>query len=224
LIAGVDGHAGRWILVTESDRNGTRIDFASSIEEILTRFEPRHVVIDVPIGLPAACARQCDRLARRRIGGRRSSVFPAPVRGVLDATSYEELCERWMEIDGRKASRQLWAILPLIRSVDASMTPDVQRIVREGHPELSFAEMKGAPLCHSKKSAAGVIERLDLLQRRFPDATERLRGMEVAKATGDAIDAYALLWTARRWRDGRAETIPAEPQLDERGLRMEMIC
>jgi predicted RNase H-like nuclease len=44
--------------------------------------------IDIPIGLTASGPRSCDLEARRLLGPRRSSVFPAPAREVLRAWSY----------------------------------------------------------------------------------------------------------------------------------------
>jgi predicted RNase H-like nuclease len=49
--------------------------------------------IDIPIGLPGGRPRTVDGEARRLLGPRASSVFPAPARGTLDASSYEEACE-----------------------------------------------------------------------------------------------------------------------------------
>lgn len=78
-------------------------------------------------------------------------------------------------------------------------------------------------MAHKKTTIPGVLNRVDLVQEHYPDSLEKLRRIEVAAAAGDALDAYALLWSARRWREGRAETLPEEPDRDERGLRMEMV-
>lgn len=130
----------------------------------------------------------------------------------------------WFEIDGRKGSQQLFAILPLIREVDRVMSPDLQARVREGHPEVSFLGMNGGKtMPHKKSSLQGRLGRLDLVEQHFPGATQRIRGISESAAAGDALDAYALLWTARRWREGLAETLPVSPIVDEHGLRMEIV-
>jgi len=36
----------------------------------------------------------------------------------------------------------------------------------------------------------------------------------------DLLDAFAVLWTARRIAEGKAVTLPARPPLDSFGLRM----
>jgi hypothetical protein len=40
----------------------------------------------------------------------------------------------------------------------------------------------------------------------------------------DAIDAYALLWSARRARAGEAVALSGAGEADARGLRREMIA
>lgn len=65
-----------------------------TIENIMKLYSmPDTFMIDVPIGLPDRGARECDKAARRRLGpSRGSSVFPAPIRRILAATSYIEAC------------------------------------------------------------------------------------------------------------------------------------
>src|SRR3989442_6753723 len=79
------------------------------------------------------------------------------------------------------------------------MTPRLQRRVREAHPEVSFALLNGAPLLFAKKSADGEAERRGLLNPIFGE----IRGVPGA-ARDDVLDAYALLWSARRARRGNA--------------------
>jgi predicted RNase H-like nuclease len=73
----------------------------------------------MPIGLPERGPRACDLEARRLLGpGRASSVFPAPIRPVLVATSYDDACQIRLQVEGKKLSRQAWVIVPKIREVD----------------------------------------------------------------------------------------------------------
>ena len=41
-------------------------------------------------------------------------------------------------------------------------------------------------------------------------------------AIDDLLDAMAILWTADRYATGAAERLPESPEVDERGLRMEI--
>ena len=163
------------------------------------------VLIDIPIGLLDG-PRQCDRAARELLGPRRASVFPAPPRRLLGARRYAGQC-----------SIQLWNILDKIREVDAGMTPRLQRRVREAHPECSFALLKGAPLGFSKKTAAGEAERRLLLRPHFGEI-----GPVRGAARDDVLDAWALLWSARRAAAGEARIL-GDGARDPRGLRCEIV-
>ena len=158
-------------------------------------------MIDIPIGLPGG-ARACDLEARVLLGPRRSSIFPAPSRRLLDEREYAGQC-----------SLQLWNILDKVREVDRLMSPALQRRVYEGHPETSFALLAGAPLRWKKKTALGAAERRALLAPHFGEIP-RVPGA----AMDDVLDAHALLWSAHRIAGGKAQVLGA-PQRDRRGLR-----
>jgi predicted RNase H-like nuclease len=75
----------------------------------------------------------------------------------------------------------------------------------------------GTPLL-SKKSTEGIDQRLRLVHNEFPEAQFRL-GMRHIE---DTLDAYALLWTARRIVLGTERRFPETAELDPFGLRMEI--
>jgi predicted RNase H-like nuclease len=190
---------------------------------LLHRFRP--LVLDVPIGLLDRGPRLVDTEARLRLGRRASSVFPAPLRPMLGAATWEEACRIGERAGGRRCSRQTAGILPRIRAVDRRLTPALQEEgVVEGHPEVVFAamaELRGLP--HPKRLPAGREERLALLRIRFPDVDERLAAIPLG-LRGDAVDACALLWTALRVLRGEATRLPAGTvERDPRGLRCEMV-
>ena len=179
------------------------------------------VAIDIPIGLAPDGPRRADVEARRRLGPRRSSVFPAPVRPVLAATSYTEACEISRAASGRAVSRQLFAILPKIREVDALQSPALQNRLFEMHPEVSFSELAGAPMQFHKSTRQGRAERLDALRRAFP----YLRAVADVRPRGtrpdDVLDALVGAWTAQRLVAGCHRRLGGET--DTTGLRMEII-
>ncbi|MBP1156496.1 putative RNase H-like nuclease [Paenibacillus sp. PvR052] len=78
------------------------------------------LLIDMLIGLAAATEpRRCDVLARQLLKlGRASSIFPAPVREVLTASDYVDANALQRRVSGRGLSRQSWALVPKIRSLD----------------------------------------------------------------------------------------------------------
>jgi predicted RNase H-like nuclease/protein-L-isoaspartate O-methyltransferase len=230
-VAGIDGCRGGWLcLVLELGSGRLEPRILPQIAKVLDlQPRPMLVAVDVPIGLPDAGLRECDREARRRLSApRSSSVFPTPVRPILEASSYLTACELGQRVDGRKLSRQTWGILPKIREVDAFLRADPARQtwVREVHPEVSFwAWNAKTPMAHQKKSADGRAEREALIRSKFGDAlavaqSKLPRGQYAAD---DLLDAFAALWTAERIRAGEATTIPSVPPLDAKGLRMEIV-
>jgi predicted RNase H-like nuclease len=180
--------------------------------------------IDIPIGLAAAEPRRCDQEARRLLGPRRSSVFPAPVRAVLAAQSYVEACAISREMCGQGLSKQLYNIVGKIREVDAVQSPRLQRQLFEASPELSFAIMaSGGPMRHTTRTLAGRAERVAVLRDAFgPDVTPLVDHPPTGAARDDVLDAIALAWTARRFVAGSFLRLGGE--VDETGLRMEVIA
>jgi predicted RNase H-like nuclease len=236
IIAGVDGCAVGWIVVqqdTETGRSSWCLapDFRSVLD--VTRGADI-VAVDIPIGLldqPVPGSRACDSAARALLRGKRaSSVFPPPVRAALDCRLYPEALQanRGSSAAGIGISKQCFAILPKIREVDRVMKPELQRTIREIHPELCFFAMNGdRAITESKKTADGKAVRLALLQAHgfgsFP-AEAIQSGSKISRSikADDILDACAACWTAGRILSGSAVCIPSSPACDSRGLRMEM--
>lgn len=174
IVVGLDGcHAGWVQVITSSDGQGkTQVIVVPDIAAVISNLDSGRVAtaaIDIPIGLPDSGSRRCDIEARKMIGDRRSSVFPAPARGLLGAETYEDAATRSRDISGNGISKQAFAILPKIREVDFVMTPERQQHLVEVHPEVSFTVLAGAPMAHHKSNPQGPAERLAALRRVFPD-------------------------------------------------------
>lgn len=217
-VGGVDGCRGGWLLATApaARREPITLEVLPSFAPIAARVrsgELAAVTVDMPIGLPDAGARPCDVAARRLLGPRRSSVFPAPVRAVLGARDYADALARSRAIDGRGLSVQAYNLLPRITDLDGCIDPALQERVVEAHPELCFAGLAGAPLAESKRTAAGRAARLALVG---PVPT-----VPGGAAMDDALDAIALLTTAKRLLRGRVRRLGGE--LDAHRLRMEIV-
>lgn len=169
--------------------------------------------VDIPIGIPAAGARDCDRATRAAIGARRSSVFPAPVRAALDATGYRDASDRSFAAHGKRLSQQAFNIIPKIREIDLALRADAHAAsrVHEVHPELSFMLLNdGAPMSFAKKLTEGRAERRRLIEREFPGAFATVRASWRSKQAkdDDILDAFAALWSAGRIAAGRALALP----------------
>jgi predicted RNase H-like nuclease len=168
--------------------------------------------------------------ARARRG---SSVFPAPDRRLLPYATYAEATAFSKQNCASGLSQQCFHIFKKIAEVDALITPAMQSRLFEVHPELSFLAASGSqPLQHSKRRPEGYEERRRILARHFPTAKLPPRAeirQQVPGATArdvqpdDILDAMIAAWTALRRSQGQHQTIPAIPEHDPRGLRMEII-
>jgi predicted RNase H-like nuclease len=198
----------------------SEVHVVTSFAEVLA-LRPAAIAIDMPIGLADAGPRACDIEVRRRLGVRRASVFPAPIRPVLPATDYQDALTIGRAVDGRGMSKQAFHLLPKVRELDVAITPRRQRTIVECHPELCFTMMRGAPCPNPKRTAAGRAERVLVLDTVFPGITDLLTGPHRGAKSDDVLDAFATAWTARRVVDGTAEHVGGT--LDARGLRMEIV-
>jgi predicted RNase H-like nuclease len=229
-IGGADGCPGGWVCVERDTVTGEIFgEVLCTTEELAQR--ARHLAVltvDIPIGLSETGPRHCDLEARRLLTAvRGSSVFPAPVRGAIDASSYAEACARSEAACGKRLSKQAHAIMWRIREVDEMLRsePELQGRVREIHPEVCFYAWAGRPMRHAKRTAEGRAERLALVSEHFRGAFDDLRPLipQRLAADHDLLDAFAALWTAERILRGEARTVPNVPPEDRYGLRMEMV-
>lgn len=227
-VAGVDGTPGGWaVVIVQGDRCEIRkAAILADLLEINSDFDI--IAVDVPIGLLDAYeigGRVCDRAARRILRQRASSVFPAPVRPALAATSWHDACEksRASGPHGKAVSKQTFAILPKIKEVDDLLQSrrKLRDVVREVHPEVCFRELVGEPMLHRKGSTAGREERRLALTRVFPDlgAIER-GGRALRLPIEDIWDAAVACWSAVRLAKGEARGLPDHIPFDATGLPM----
>jgi len=231
LIAGVDGCRSGWLCLTlEGAGTMPAITVYPDAESLLSqRPAPRIMAIDIPIGLPDRGPRDCDRAARRLLGpSRGSSVFPAPIRPILDAASHAEANARSRALQGKGLSIQAWGITPKIRMVDAALRriPERREWVHEVHPELAFQAWNGgATMAWNKKHRDGRRQRTALVEARYGPLLRQLRPAYPRREVGDddLLDAAAALWTAERILAGLAHRLPESPPLDAEGLAMEIV-
>ncbi len=230
LVAGVDGCKGGSLCVTRDTVTGEIASVMCPTAQALVSQQPVPAVlcIDIPIGLCDRGPRDCDVEARIFVNTRRSSVFPAPLRPMLVAETYEAVCEIGLANGGKKLSKQSWAIVSKIREVDQVLRNRTGAIplIREVHPEVCFAAWAGSPMRHAKKGREGQKERDRLVADHFGLlAYEEVRRRFPRRlvADDDILDAFAALWTAERVLSGDALTLPAVPPTDSSGLSMEIV-
>jgi predicted RNase H-like nuclease len=234
LVAGLDGCRAGWVLATvramptgDTRTPPIEIRVVDGLETVLGDLASRRLVaagIDIPIGLPPSGPRACDVGARRMLGARRSTIFPAPARAVLATESYEEACALSRDASGKAISKQTFNILPKIREVDRLLAPAtaLQTHLFEMCPELSFAALTGSPMLHAKRTAEGRAERRAALRRVFGDVADRAQRPPSGAASDDVLDALVGAWTACRYVNGTHIQLGGD--MDEIGLRMQIIA
>lgn len=225
VVAGVDGCPGGWAVVTAGLEPGdpVRVELMARIAPLVRRVERGEVAmvaIDMPIGLPEVDRRRCDVEARRLLGRRGSSVFPAPLRCVLGSADHAEACRRSRVASSRALSIQAFNLLPKIAELDRDVPVAMGDVVVECHPELAFLRLAGAAL-DPKRSAVGRQQRLDLVAGVLGAACDLAASSRRAGVPlSDALDAAALVATARRLLAGEACLLGGE--LDPLGRPMRV--
>ena len=229
---GVDGCRAGWIAVAldESDAHSHLV--APTIADIARRHPTGLLLVDIPIGLRETEReeRRCDVEARALLGRRRSSVFTPPCRAALGLTPYSAASAENHRRTGRRLSKQSFHIAPRILDVEEYLRESWASgpVIREMHPEVCFWALAGRPMVHSKRTAEGAAERMAVLTRHLPSAAaivdEVARGhRKTAVQPDDVVDALVGAVTARRGVIEGFRTLPATPEHDRRGLRMEIV-
>jgi predicted RNase H-like nuclease len=222
-IAGVDGCRRGWVAMV---KDGATIEsrLCASDEELLALFNSCAVVaIDIPIGLAENGPRSCDHHARRFLGRRSSSVFPAPLRPLLALRDFDEANRVSRDLQKRGISMQGFAIVPKVAQIDRLLQRHrhLRGRVYEVHPEVSFAAWNDhEPIAASKHSKEGLAARRVLATAYFGE--DVLRSIPKHAGEDDVLDALAALWTAERIFAGRSRDL-GDARLDLTGLPMRIV-
>lgn len=227
-VAGVDGCRGAWAVATAVFEGADRAEPTTLAIELVDDLAPliaevrtgavAAMAIDMPIGLLEDRPRPCDIEARKVLGPRRSTVFPAPVRATLAAVDYDDACRLSRAASGKALSKQTYNLLAAIRRLDELVEPDDAETIVEAHPECAFARLAGAPL-DSKHEAAGRAERHRLLATALGDPFAALDRGEVPPI--DLLDATVLTITARHVVAGTAIRLGGD--VDTTGRRAQVV-
>ena len=228
-VVGVDGCPGGWVAIAyDAEARTLTPRVHASFAELLAAYSDAACIgVDIPIGLAEGEPRRCDVEARRVLGPRRSSVFPAPDPRVITAPTYEQALARARSLTGAGISKQAQAIYPKVLEVNWALTPALQGRVVEVHPEVSFWALAGGrPMAHAKGTPEGYEERRTLLAESLGapiPSREEARSLARPAAPDDVLDAIVAAWTAQRQAEARAGRLPPDPSVDARGLRMEIV-
>lgn len=227
-LAGVDGCRNGWIVALAGGwpcGAPVEIRFCGDFAEVLRiTAECDAVAVDMPIGLPGdAEPRSCDLEAQRVLGAQRSSIFLAPPRRALDARDPREFQRIHREIRGVGAGLPVWAIVPKMLEVNLAFEADsdLQRRVFEFHPELIWKRLAGGRKLASKKTPAGILDRVAVLNATAGMWTSRESyELDGKPAIDDVLDAISGIAAAAAFIARPEKAVPR----NARGLRMEILC
>lgn len=228
LIAGIDGCKGVWwaVVLAPADHLGAAsFRRVETLEEVFVGLGVAMALIDMPIGLvDGPELRAVEPALRRALPGKASSVFSTPCRAALAAAEYPAACAVNRAALGRGLSKQSFALFPKIRAAEAAALKFGPERLREGHPEMSFALMKGAPVLAKKRRPEGQSARQALLEREGLPTAALLAARPAGCGVDDLLDAAALLWSAARFHRRAHQLFPGVPGTDALGLPMAVIA
>ncbi|EDK26652.1 hypothetical protein VSWAT3_09148 [Vibrionales bacterium SWAT-3] len=217
---GIDGCKAGWIAWIVSDAQAPVFKVVKALDELASDLAGSTALIDMPIGFSDAQTpdRLCDKAARRFLTSKRgSSVFPVPCREAVYQADYIAACNANVQQLGKKFSKQTWGIVPKIRELDKLIDDHPHLSIRESHPEVVFAALKGEPLTFSKRTQEGKEERLSIIQQLAPQWCEGL-ALAISNtkrkdvAIDDIYDAFILMLIAYH-----APTLACLPELFQIG-------
>jgi predicted RNase H-like nuclease len=239
-VAGVDGCKAGWVAVIRKPGCLAEACVVDSFQALVAALpDDATIAVDMPIGLPDFThhgGRGPERLVRRCLGERQSSVFSIPSRAAVYATEESfTTIERWYEAH-REASRvaretsdpprgvsiQAFGIFFKIRELDRLLIsrPELRHRVIESHPEAAFWRLNGNKAMTLPKkirgrvNQAGMEERRTLLARCGHVPAFLRRPPPRGAADDDFLDAAAVMLVADRFTRGEAVSFPDPPGID----------
>lgn len=225
---GIDGCRDGWITAV-IHRGELSLHKSVCFRETMDQRPFDACLVDMVIGLQGNEKQiRPDGMARKILKKRAPTVFSAPCRKAVYGETKEARLRANEQVLHKRFSRQTDAIIPKIREVDEFLQSASQykNKIQESHPEVCFARLNGDVLLSGKHSMEGIKVRVAVIADYLPEFTVN-RVMEAAKQMrckpDDITDAVCLAIVANMLAQGRAETIPPEPMMDDTGLLMQMV-
>jgi predicted RNase H-like nuclease len=218
-VAGVVPSSVGWLLIGAKVKGTT---FSPDLPRVFSSFDdilshrPAYSIVGVnaPMGaakLALSGERSCDTVVFDVLGRTVPSTRWDGEPPDLDGPPDTEVCDR-REVLGER-----------YRELAEKIAPFLQRTYVEMLPELSFFQLNGAERLRSDVSGPdGEAERTRLLAK-VPGISRILGHHLAGVTTNELIEVAALLWSARRV-NSRAGRRFGDPEWDENGLRIEIVC
>lgn len=215
--AGIDRWRGGWI-VAECANGTVELSASQTIDPVREHLASLDAVaIDMPIALVADGRRDAEAALRSALGSSARSVFTSPTRYAVGAATQAEATILNREHGGPGISAQAFGLFASIREVRSALNGRGANHWWETHPETAFALMNNGTPMASKRSAAGVGQRLAALNEQFSDVEGLLVQAPPKVPVDDVLDALAALWSAQRIAQGTA-TLYGPDGRDEEGF------
>ena len=233
ICVGVDSCKAGWFTVKLIEQSNWEVNVFQDIRSLWNSCKDASLIlIDIPIGLVknGSNERICDKEARKWLGPKRgSSVFVTPCRDAVYA-DVKEASDINNKLTNRKLSKQVLGIIPKIKQVDQLLISNnvAQLRIREVHPELCYWALNYRnPMAFNKKDRRGIRERKEVLFSRYPHCELIFKYAEGTYdrkdvARDDILDALVAAVTASKGEQVLIN-IPANPEIDAKGLPMEMV-
>lgn len=231
-VAGIDGCRDGWCIALLSTSECI-IRTVRSLHEIIELIRHAGItLIDIPLGLTDQNFSRTIETSMRTVLPRekKSSVFTPPCREALSATNYEEAAQNNWLVTGKKISLQSYYIMPKIREADELLNqhPHLRDKMYESHPEICFQYLNdNNPLSQSKKTKAGIDERLTILEQYRHGIHEtydyfRRTFTRSEAQSDDLVDALCLGLTAHLAECNGLQFIEDSANLDSRGIPVKI--
>ncbi|MCT4786774.1 DUF429 domain-containing protein [Exiguobacterium aestuarii] len=200
---GIDGARGGWVRITY-DSISLCLTISETLEELFIDGAMHFVDMPKDLGTVDQPSRACDAWMRSQLVERKSSVFTPPIQEVLHESTYEEANEKSRTLISKGISKQAWNLVPRIREFQQVEVENVY----ESHPEVCFSVMMGHEASHSKKTAEGQDERIELLRKYSKSSPWKWKMSNVQ--VDDIIDACILAVAAYEAGTSGLSLHPAE--------------
>lgn len=163
---GIDGCKAGWLAIWT---NNNEFDYyvCDTLDRCRSTYPgAKKFLIDIPIGLTSKSnTRTIDKVMRKNLKGRASTVFTPPCREALSFGEYEEASTENFNVTGKYLSKQSFNIIPKIRQMDDFVTRTTDLEIIESHPEICFKFFNNGNVVLSKKtSTQGIKQRLNILE------------------------------------------------------------
>ena len=226
VVGGIDGCRTGWFLIAWDGHRYTHGAYATLAGLMNENPGLQRVFIDMPMGLGSATTpRMIEKMLRRELPGRASTVFNVPVREAVYQPGDAEAKRENVRIEGKSISIQSLNIRRKIRELDTLIRRGhLHTEIIESHPELCFKYLNGGQVLTSRKSLkAGIEHRLKILARHdgalVPEIRNAFNEYSLNAVRRDDIVAAAGLCLAIRYCiPSGISYLEQEPPEDDHGI------